>query len=77
MSKRNSHQNSPQQLQIPIISVPCQFRSQSAAFQLGARDGFCKSKVKRQFALPQTQAAYAVGVLAGTVARTQPNGRAH
>ena len=72
MAKRNSHQVTTTQLQIPIISVPCQFRGQSAAFQLGARDGFCKSKVKRQFALAQTQAAYAVGVMAGTIARTQP-----
>lgn len=70
MSRRNSHQVTPSQLQIPIITVPCEFKNQSAAFQLGARDGFCRTKVKRQFALPQTKTAYSVGFLAGVAART-------
>lgn len=69
MAKRNSHQLTQPQLEIPVVIVPCQFREQQAAFLLGARDAFCKSRIERTFAFEQTETAYAAGVVAGIMAR--------
>ena len=69
MSRKNSHQVTPQQLQIPAVNVPPQFQPQQAAFLLGARDAFCKSRVERTFVYQQTENAYAAGVAAGIVAK--------
>lgn len=69
MAKRNSQQITMPQLQIPSIAVPAQFVAQQAAFLLGARDAFTKSRVERAFVHQQTETAYAAGVAAGILAR--------
>lgn len=69
MAKNNSHKISQPALEIPSVTIPCQFREQAAAFLLGARDAYCQSRIERQFAYSQTETAYAAGVVAGILTR--------
>lgn len=70
MSKRNSERITQPELAVPVVTVPCQFRAQAAAFQLGASDGFNKTHRNRTFLLPVSASAYAAGLLAGVAARS-------
>lgn len=74
MSKRNSLRISQPNLEIPMVKVPCQFRQQEAAFLLGVRDAFTRSRVERSFAYFTTETAYSAGITAGLAARAMRKG---